>query len=91
MNNKLRAALEEILLAGDEYNANDIRDIIRVALATPCDAPEQKPDLNAAIMNIVCPDDGPDKKYEYNRLARTAYKEGHRDARHAAAELVAQQ
>lgn len=39
------------------------------------------PDLHAAIMNIPC-------RTTFDGMTGAAYKEGHRDARHAAAELV---
>jgi len=41
-------------------------------------------DLHAEIMNLPC-QDSPER---LNRLSRIAYRIGHRDARHAAAELV---
>jgi hypothetical protein len=48
-------------------------------------AQQKQSDLHAQIMNIRC-DSGP--KYDADFCNRSAYNEGHRDARHSAAELA---
>lgn len=58
--------------------------IERAARATPV-SPAQ-PDLHSAIMNLPC---NAGRAIAMNGASMQAYKQGHRDARHAAAELVA--
>lgn len=55
-----------------------------IAHATGAAAPDAQPDLHAAIMNLPC-------NYSGDANFRRAFHEGHRAARHAAAELAAAQ
>lgn len=78
------------LFTSDEECAANLYDRARkqLAAAAPAQAePSDKSKLHLAIMNISTDDAA--SAYQFNDAhARYCYKVGHRDARHAAAELV---
>jgi hypothetical protein len=71
---------------GRWWSESQMQEYARAALAHTPQAP-QPTDLHAAIMNLPC---NVPSGYPYgSELCAGVYREGHRDARHAAAKLVA--
>lgn len=71
--------------SGNSNMQDKARDYARAALATQAQAAAPATDLHNAIMNLPC------KRADHefmNAEHRMLYKNGHRDARHAAAELA---
>lgn len=69
----------------DNIDSADV-EYVRADLATQSAKQGAQPDLHDDIMRLPCK---PGRAIAMNGASKQAYQEGHRDARHAAAELVA--
>lgn len=84
-----RFGYKEVRQRDDRAMLGQIIELLAGGPASAAAAPDAQPDLHAAIMNL--PAGKALAAYLSSPCCRFAYKEGHRDARHAAAELAAAQ